>query len=313
MIQADLDVQAGDYSYAREHIVRALEQDVTWDALARLAYLEGLLGDVDEADRLYLLAQDELTAKEMHAYAWVEVQRGVLDFQRGRYTAAESHYRRASKAYSGYWLVEERIAEVDGARGAFDEAAGAYARLHESQTRPEWAHAMGDLYSLRADLSSAHGWKLMAHAGYRVSIEDGGVHYLHALVDLCCEMPGQAEEAVRWAGMDEALRSNYQTRGNLAWSLYRSGCLPEAEQWIEKALDSPAVCGRLYLQAACIFAAAGRVDASQRYFQLARTFNAVPAKAFLTERSSKMKIRVFPESTGGVSPLQRSLRVLPSC
>lgn len=38
------------------------------------------MGDRSGADQLYLEAEDEITVKEMRSYAWVELQRGVLDF-----------------------------------------------------------------------------------------------------------------------------------------------------------------------------------------------------------------------------------------
>ena len=81
LIQSELDVQQGRYQAARETIRQSLDSQLTWEGLARLAYLTGLLGDVDTADKLYHCAQQELTVKQMHAYAWVEVQRGVRAFQ----------------------------------------------------------------------------------------------------------------------------------------------------------------------------------------------------------------------------------------
>jgi tetratricopeptide (TPR) repeat protein len=282
LVQADLHIQHGRYAEARKDIGLALESDTTWDGLARLAHLTGLLGDSDAAERIYIAAQDELTAKQMHAYAWVEVQRGILDFQRGRYPQALAHYERAERSYSGYWLVEERIAEVQGAQGNFPNAIAAYTCLYEAHPRPEWAHALGDLYSLSGDIRKAHVWKLRALDGYQASASTGEVHYLHYLVELCCELPGRSEEALHSARRDEELRSNYQTLGNLAWTLYRCGQVSAAQQYIRKALESNVVCARLYLQAACIYKAAGDCRASARYFQLAKSINASPVKARLS-------------------------------
>jgi tetratricopeptide (TPR) repeat protein len=291
LVQADLHIQHGRYAAAQEDIELALECDTTWDGLARLAHLTGLRGDIGAADRIYLAAQDELTAKQMHAYAWIELQRGILDFQRGRYPQALAHYNLAEKAYSGYWLVEERIAEVQGAQGDFAAAIAAYTRLYKSHPRPEWAHAMGDVYSLSGAIQKAHVWKLRALDGYQASASIGEVHYLHYLIELCCELPGQSDAALRWARRDEELRSNYQTLGNLAWALYRCGQVSAAQQYICKALASNVVCARLYLQAACIHAAAGDSRDSARYFQLSKSINAAPVKARLSAKLSGDPIR----------------------
>jgi tetratricopeptide (TPR) repeat protein len=309
LVQADLHIQHGRYADARKDIEIALEQDTTWDGLARLAYLTGLLCDIGAADRIYLAAQDELTAKQMHAYAWIEVQRGILDFQRGHYPQALAHYNRAAKAYSGYWLVEERIAEVQGAQGDFYAAIAAYTRLYESCLRPEWAHALGDLYSLSGDIRAAHTWKLKALDGYQASADTGELHYLHYLVELCCELPGQSEAALQWARRDEELRSNYQTLGNLAWALYRCGQISPAQHFIGKALASNVVCARLYLQAACVYAAAGDCQTSARYFQLSKSINAAPVKAYLPvnlSMSSKPARPSFASPKGNLTLLQHS-------
>jgi tetratricopeptide (TPR) repeat protein len=117
LIRADLDFQHGHYRRRKAGMSRSCSASDPGGALARLANLCGKMGDVTDADRLYEEAEDQLTAKEMRAYASLEVQRGFLNFARGRLREARSHYRRADAVYPGYWLVEEHIAELLGAEG----------------------------------------------------------------------------------------------------------------------------------------------------------------------------------------------------
>jgi len=72
---------------------------------------------------LYIEAEDELTAKEMRHYAWVELQRGVLKLRQGCYEEAAAHYDRATALIRVYWLVDDHKAELLGAEGKFGEAA----------------------------------------------------------------------------------------------------------------------------------------------------------------------------------------------
>src|SRR5258708_1715298 len=125
-LRADLDFQAGRYQEARTGYESVLADNRAWDNLARLAHFEAKLGDAMLADRLYWQAEDELTAKEMRSFAWVELQRGLLDLAHGRHDDAAAHYRRADQAYSGYWLVAEHMAELLAARGELAEAAARY-------------------------------------------------------------------------------------------------------------------------------------------------------------------------------------------
>src|SRR5258708_1285916 len=116
VLRADLALQEGRYAEARkgyEEVIRRHRKPETpgsWDQLARLAYLESKTGDVAGARRLYLQAKSEITAKEMRSYAWVELQEGLLDLDERRFEQALAHYRRAPRAHSRYWLIEEHIA-----------------------------------------------------------------------------------------------------------------------------------------------------------------------------------------------------------
>jgi tetratricopeptide (TPR) repeat protein len=183
LVRADLDFQHGRYRAAESGYVEVLRHDRSWGALARLAHLRGKMGDATGADRLYEEAEDHLTAKEMRAYAWLEVQRGFLDFARGRDRAPQLHYRRADTAYPGYWLVEEHIAEVLGAVGRHDEAIAMYRSIVSSADRPELEQAIGELCELAGGGGPAACWKERALTGYLQSAQRGEVHYYHHLVD----------------------------------------------------------------------------------------------------------------------------------
>jgi tetratricopeptide (TPR) repeat protein len=125
-IQADVDLQLGRYGETRRAYERLVAETRTWDNLARLAHLERTLGDPDRADALYAEAADEITAKELRQFAWVEVQRGLLHLRHGRLSDAEHHYERAEAAYSGYWVVDEHLGELRAAQGRIDEAIALY-------------------------------------------------------------------------------------------------------------------------------------------------------------------------------------------
>ena len=270
---ADLDFQEGRYADAQRGYAAVIRDEPTWDNLARLAFLTWKLGDTPEADRLYLQAQDQLTAKEMRAYAWVELQRGVLDLRHGRYGAAAAHYDRADRAYSGYWLVEEHKAELLGARGRFHDAAQLYHRVIERVPRPEFQQALAELYTAlgRADLAAA--WSDRALAGYLEAARRGGVHYYHHLADFYSDVRPNGHEALAWARKDLALRRNFSTLSALAWAAYRAGELPEAVDALESALASGARDAHLYSHAATIYQAAGASGESARYRQAAAELN----------------------------------------
>ena len=106
----DIDFQEGRYEQARIALEALIDENRTWDNLARLAHWKGKMGSPAEADRLYEEAEDELTAKEMRSFAWLELQRGAVALSRGRCDKARTHYLRAESSFPGHWLTDLHMA-----------------------------------------------------------------------------------------------------------------------------------------------------------------------------------------------------------
>jgi tetratricopeptide (TPR) repeat protein len=162
-MQADLDLQQGRFEDAQKAYEAVVQVSRAWDNLARLAYMRALYGDFAGADALYAEAEQEVTAKEMRTYAWLCVQRGLLAFRQGRHDGALTHYLRADKAYSGYWLVNEHLAELYGAQRRFDEAVALYEKASARAPRPEVYQALGDLYTFMGKPGRARPWRPIWH------------------------------------------------------------------------------------------------------------------------------------------------------
>jgi Tetratricopeptide repeat len=272
-LQADLDFQEGRYDAARHGYESLLNDEVTWDNLARLAYLKWKLGDSQAADELYKAAEDELTAKQMRNYAWIELQRGVLNLRRGRYEQTVAHYEKAERAYSGYWLIDEHKAELLGARGDFEKAAALYESVVDRVPRPEFQQALCELYLCMGNAELAQSSQERALAGYLESAELGHVHYYHHLADFFADVVEDGEEAIKWAVKDLELRENFSTQAALAWALYRAGEVEEAVAKIKQALLSGVTDAHLFFQAGKIYESVGEKRKADHYFLRADEIN----------------------------------------
>ncbi|SRR6266478_5351037 len=272
-LQADIDLQRGRYADARRIYENVIEEEPTWDRLARLAYLESLTGDAVGADALYAKAEDEITAKELRAYAWVEVQRGALAFAHGLHEAAVAHYRRAQRAYSGYWAVEERIAELLGAQRHFTKAITLYRQVLARTSRPEIAQALGDLYAFMGEVEEAKPWHDRALAVYLESAQRGDNSYPHQLAGFYADVLLDGSEAVRWARKDLEQRRDPAAHDALAWALYRNGEYEAAYEEIRLALSSGIADANLYFHAAMISTAAGHSDEGRKLLQRTAVLN----------------------------------------
>ena len=181
--------QLGRHPQAQDCYARALAADPSWQALAGLAQVRAALGDPGAADALYAQAEDELTAKQMSAFAWVRAARGDLAAASGDHETAWAHYRSATAAYSGYWLIESHVAALLRQEGRLDEALAAYAAVRARTVRPELAQALGDVHRLRGDDHSSARWYAVARAEYDASVALGEALYLHHLAGMSDDRP----------------------------------------------------------------------------------------------------------------------------
>ena len=272
-ILADLDFQEGRYEHARLAYEELIAADPVWDDMARLAHWYGKMGDRTRADEWFERAADELTAKQMRSFAWVEVQRGVLDLSHGDHAAARGHYDRAARAYSGYWLIDEHLAELFAAEERFDEAEALYLRLAAHEPRPELLQTIGELYLAMDSPGQASPYLDRALGLYLESATRGEVHYWHHLSDYYSDVRIDGAQAVEWARRDLDLRQNFNTQAAMALALHVAGRPAEGLAWIEKALASGVVDAHLFSTAAQVYRGAQRESDAQRYEAAALRIN----------------------------------------
>jgi tetratricopeptide (TPR) repeat protein len=272
-LKADLDFQQGRYEAASSGYQALIDEERTWDTLARLAYINFKMGDFEGADRLYDEAVDELTAKEMRHYGWVELQRGVVDLSQGNYEKAREHYQRAERAYSGHWMVQEHVAELLAAEGKTDEAEALYQRVIERVPRPDFQQALGELYLSVGKTEAANGCLKSAESAFLESAQRGEVHYYHHLADLYADVFENGAEAVKWAQKDLELRRNFATLAAMSWALYRTGEFSKALELLNESLASGVKDARLFHQAGIIHKAVSPNGKADSYLQKAAAIN----------------------------------------
>jgi tetratricopeptide (TPR) repeat protein len=256
-LRADVALQDGLFDEARALLEPLVADGCEWDDLARLAHLEATLGRDDAADALYARAEDELTAKQLRSYAWVELQRARLDLSSARFDEAEAHCGRAAAAYSGWWLVDEQLGRLRVAEGRPAEALEAYERAHARTSRPELEQAIGDVCTSLGRHDQAARSYDSARGAYLESAGRREPQYLHHLAELAATR-GDGDEAVRWARRDRELRGGPATIAALAWAFCIAGEPEQAAAHIDEALATGAFDAGLRARAGAIYRAAGR-------------------------------------------------------
>ncbi|HKO58693.1 MAG TPA: tetratricopeptide repeat protein [Thermoanaerobaculia bacterium] len=232
LLEAQIALQEGRYEEARRGYESAPR---TWNSLACLAYYHAVTGDAPAADRLYVEAEELLSAKEMRSFAWIEVQRGILHLDRGRYAAALAHFRLAEAAYPDWWLVEEHIAETLSRLGRDAEAIALYRRIISKTRNPEYVAALANIIR-RTDRDAAARLDAEADALYaeqvRLYPEAAGGHVIRHLLARGDAPVALAEENVR-------LRPNGEAKLLLAKAYWNASRAEDARRLIDEVRRTP--------------------------------------------------------------------------
>jgi tetratricopeptide (TPR) repeat protein len=182
-------------------------------------------------------------------------------------------FAQAERAYGGYWMVDDHMAEALAAAGRYDEAVVRYRAAIVRSPRPELRHALGDLYLYMGKIESAKPWLERARSVYVDSVERGDSHYLHHLARYYSDSRLDAAKAVALAGRDLGLRQTAATYDMLAWALYRDGQFDAARTAVERALASGVRDADIWLHAAMIYVALGRLKEGRHWLHEAVTLN----------------------------------------
>ncbi|RYY75415.1 MAG: tetratricopeptide repeat protein [Gammaproteobacteria bacterium] len=144
-LELDIALQKGQYDEAIHLLKTRLNPDAEWSDLARYAYLIHKFGDSNAADKIFTAAQESLSTKELKDYAWLELQRGIIDLEDEKYSDALAHFESANEIYPGHWLIEEHLAETYGFLNQPQKAIKLYERVVKHSDNPMYFFALADL------------------------------------------------------------------------------------------------------------------------------------------------------------------------
>ncbi len=230
---ADAQTELGDYDGAVETLQKMVNLRPDLSSYSRISYARELHGDVDGAiTAMQQAVEAGGPAPENHS--WAQVQLGNLYFNSGRLAEAEQAYNAALIAYPGYLHARAGLAQVRAAQGRTAEAITLYKQAIAVVPLPQYLSALGDLYTatgagvaagLQYDTVSQI-FRLFAANGVEVNIEQAA---------FLADRDQQTATAVRLAQTAAAGRTDIHTQDTLAWTLYRAGQYPAAQEAINQA------------------------------------------------------------------------------
>ena len=158
LMRGDLQFYAGQYRQARNLYAGAQARMGTLGGDLRLANYYARTGDPARAAALLDQAQGRISGPQQQMLAFIEMRRGALDLGRGRWEAAEKHFRRADDIFPGYWPVEMQLATVRALRGAPGEALAIFRRVADRDGLPDAYDGMAGIHRASGDIAGSAFW-----------------------------------------------------------------------------------------------------------------------------------------------------------
>lgn len=277
-VVVDAEVELGRYDAAAAHLQEMLDTRPGLPALARVAYLRELHGDVAGAGEALRQAEAAGAASPFDVASIVALQ-GDLAFGQGRLDAAENAYRRALRGSPGLLAAEVGLARVRAARGEREGAISDLRALTERSPVPDAVTLLGDLAAREGYRDEAQGSyalvramiTLQQDAGARVDLEAAEFEADH----------GDAGQAVELARRAHDARPTVQAADVLAWALLQSGDAHGAVPYVERALRLGTRDALVRFHAAAVFASVG--DETRARFELQQSLASNRWSSFLHE------------------------------
>ena len=273
-VLGDALLELGKYEDADAAFHRMLEIKRDLSSYARRSGLATLRGDPDHsiADLKRAIEVGRANGQPRESIAWAEWQLGEEYFAVGDLKAAESSYRQAGTTYPGYYRAHSGLARVRAAQGRYSEAIDLYRKAMAVIPLPEYAVALGDLYSkIGRSADAKQQYELVQYMARLNALNR--VLYNRELVYFYADRGVNVHEALELARREIDVRKDIYGYDALAWALFRSGRADEADAAMKEALRLGTRDAKLFYHAGMIAARLGRTAEAITHLERALATN----------------------------------------
>ncbi len=256
-LRGDIAFYSARYQEAEE-IYRALVNQVgSTQQYFRLAMLRNKMGSPGEAAALLEAAERRYHGGSATVKAWFKMQRGLVAWDRGQIEEAMAQYALATDELSGWWLIDEQIAEVKRIQGDTAAAKVLYESIIRRNGLPEHMDELARLLREGTAPESATEWINRAEAIYRDRLKLFPEASVGHAVDHFLQF-GTPIEALALARRNAELRPYGDAQIALAAALFRAGQAAAAAECIAGVEASGWNTAQMHAIAAQINAGLGR-------------------------------------------------------
>jgi tetratricopeptide (TPR) repeat protein len=274
--RAEIAAMRGDIAFYRGQYKQALAYYGQADALVpdaasfRRAIHAARTGNPDRALAYFDQSEKAYRSPTPQTRAYLELQRGIVQLDRGKLDEALEHFRIADRLFPGRWLFEEHIAEVLTRQGKISEAETLYRDIIRRTGHPEFVDALAGIAAAKGDTATAARLYAQSSTIWARRLKQfPEATYGHA-VDHCIAKKD-------WPCALQLAQKNHQARPfgeakiALARALLGSGQISQARAMIETVLASPWRTADLHRAATDIYTASDMAAKAQAQARLAGT------------------------------------------
>lgn len=235
-LEGDIAFHRGDLAGAFAHFEDAEKIDPTTASAGRLANYFLRTGDYEKARSLYASAESRVSSTDAGKRAWAILQRGVVELEAGNLDAALAFVERANTTYSGWYLIEEHLAEITLLKGEAAQAIELYKNVIQRVPNGEFYAALGDAHAEAGQPELAQAAYAQAKAAFERDIAKLPSAASGHAIDfyLAHDYP----RALDLARQNFVLRPGHEARTKLAQALLANGNRPEALEVLKPTMET---------------------------------------------------------------------------
>ena len=269
---AELAMQRGDLPTALAKYQEAHELEPSGATHVALANYHFKTGNLDLARRALDDAIQGQETPEPFVLSWIILHRGIIELDSGNYDAARQHFEHANATFSGWYLIEEHLAEVLAIQGEEQRALTMYRSIVDRVRLGEFMEALADAYEANGYTDLAAQWRHDAGAQYLADMRRyPQAVYGHGM-DYFLTGP-DAAKALEIASANHALRPGPDAKIKLAQAQVRADRLANAKQTIDAALSTGWKTADLHATAYVIYTLSGDAQEATRHASIATSLH----------------------------------------
>jgi tetratricopeptide (TPR) repeat protein len=258
-VLGDAQLETGEYDAAARSFARMVALRGDLYSYSRRSGIETVRGDDSSAiaDMRHAIADGLAAGEPPEGVAWAQYTLAEDYFRMGKLDDAAAQGQAALKTDNNYFRALAILGQIRAAQGRLNEAADLYRRAITVIPLPEYAAALGDVYTRLGCAKEAKQQHELVEFIARLNNLNRTL-YNRVLVDYYADHDIEHQEAVALATEEFKVRRDIYGEDALAWALYRDGKAEDALAHIVAAVRFGTTDARLYFHAGMIYAALAR-------------------------------------------------------